>query len=71
VNSRYLDEERLGAIMSSLGYTEVMSKKTQRLVYYLWKHGTVQGESAIEFSKKEIRSGPTRNNFAIVLKQEG
>lgn len=69
-NSRYLDEERLVSIMASLGYTPKFSKTTQRLVYYLWKSGT-KPKRPQEFSKKEIRSGPTRNNFAIVLKKQG
>jgi 25S rRNA (adenine2142-N1)-methyltransferase len=65
-NSRYLDEERLVAIMESLGYVKVESKITQRLVYYLWRRNRVcKGTGA--FSKKEIRSGPNRNNFAVVL----
>jgi 25S rRNA (adenine2142-N1)-methyltransferase len=65
-NSRYLDEERLGAIMASLGYVKVASKMTQRLVYYLWRLNKVCKEKA-SFPKKEIRSGSTRNNFAVVL----
>jgi 25S rRNA (adenine2142-N1)-methyltransferase len=70
-NSRYLDEERLEAILASLGYAKVKSKLTQRLVYYLWKRDVkapVRGQS---FAKKELRPGGARNNFAIVLKQEG
>jgi 25S rRNA (adenine2142-N1)-methyltransferase len=66
-NSRYLDEEKLTAIMESLGYTKVASKTTQRLVYYLWKRDRVCKGAGVLFSKKEIRSGSTRNNFAIVL----
>lgn len=71
MNSRYLDEERLKAIMSSLGYIKVKSKTTQRLVYYLWKFDTSPAHSRQEFTKKELRSGGSRNNFAIVLKQGG
>ena len=69
-NSRYLDEERLEAIMSSLGYAKVKSKVTQRLVYYLWKRVAAQPVGC-QFAKKELRSGGSRNNFAIILKQEG
>jgi 25S rRNA (adenine2142-N1)-methyltransferase len=69
-NSRYLDEERLVAIMASLGYTKTMSKTTQRLVYYLWKLGP-KPKATQEFSKREVRSGSTRNNFAVVLKKHG
>lgn len=66
-NSRYLDYERLVAIMESLGYVEVASKTTQRLIYYLWKRVRVCKRAGASFSKQEIRSGPTRNNFAVVL----
>lgn len=66
-NSRYLDEERLVAIMESLGYTMVESKTSQRLVYYLWKRTRVCTGPDSVFPKKEVRSGSTRNNFAVVL----
>jgi 25S rRNA (adenine2142-N1)-methyltransferase len=66
-NSRYLDEERLVAIMKAVGYAKVESKSTQRLVYYLWRRDRVCKGTESTFSKKEVRSGPTRNNFAVVL----
>jgi 25S rRNA (adenine2142-N1)-methyltransferase len=66
-NSRYLDEEKLAAMMESLGYVKVATKTTQRLVYYLWRRDRVCKGKGGSFSKKEIRSGPTRNNFAVVL----
>jgi 25S rRNA (adenine2142-N1)-methyltransferase len=66
-NSRYLDEERLAAIMKTVGYVKVESKSTQRLVYYLWRKDRVCKGTEGTFSKKEVRSGPTRNNFAVVL----
>lgn len=66
-NSRYLDEEKLTAIMESLGYVKVASKTTQRLVYYLWKRDRACKGAQGSFQKKEIRSGPTRNNFAVIL----
>ncbi|KAK3333275.1 putative methyltransferase-domain-containing protein [Cercophora scortea] len=66
-NSRYLDEARLTAIMESMGYTKTKSKTTQRLVYYLWtRESTCLGLGG-PFPKKELRTGGTRNNFAIVL----
>ncbi len=67
-NSRYLDEERLVAIMVALGYTKIASKTTQRLVYYLWKRDSEPSTSSAAFPKREIRSGSSRNNFAIALK---
>ncbi|KAK4163417.1 putative methyltransferase-domain-containing protein [Cladorrhinum sp. PSN259] len=66
-NSRYLDEDHLKEIMTSLGYTKVASKTTQRLVYYLWKRDSTLQSSGKCFTKKEIRAGSTRNNFSVVL----
>lgn len=66
-NSRYLDDARLHAIMKSLGYEEIESKTTRRLVYYLWKRERETPRAIPDYRKKEIRPGPTRNNFAIVL----
>lgn len=70
-NSRYLDEERLEAVMASLGYSKMKSKITQRLVYYMWKRDGEGSDIRQEFSKKELRPGGSRNNFAIVLKRGG
>lgn len=70
-NSRYLDGEKLTAIMESLGYQATKFKTTQKLVYYLWTRTTDQPpllSSKSGFTKREIRSGASRNNFAIVLK---
>jgi len=67
-NSRYLDEERLSTIMTSLGYTKAASKTTQRLVYYLWTKGPDSPSHGERFGKKELRPGSFRNNFAIILK---
>ncbi|KXX79471.1 hypothetical protein MMYC01_203712 [Madurella mycetomatis] len=66
-NSRYLDEERMASIMASLGYTKTASKTTQRLVYYLWRRDSSDEGAQRSFPKKEIRPGPNRNNFAVVL----
>lgn len=68
LNSRYLDEAKLNAIMVSLGYAKTKSKATQKLVYYLWTKTTDSPSAGTSFSKSEIRSGGSRNNFAIVLK---
>lgn len=70
-NSRYLDEDRLTSILASLGYWITRSKTTLKLVYYLLARTAetppiLSGKSA--FTKKELRSGASRNNFAIVLK---
>jgi 25S rRNA (adenine2142-N1)-methyltransferase len=69
-NSRYMDETKMGAIMNSLGYTQVKRKLTNKLVYYLWKANDLAGlrKSKLAFKKEEVRSGASRNNFAVVLK---
>ncbi|KAK7951680.1 uncharacterized protein PG986_007408 [Apiospora aurea] len=66
-NSRYTDEPTLEAIMNSLGYVQTRSKITQKLVYYLWTRKNTSAGHGASFAKKEIRSGGSRNNFAIVL----
>jgi 25S rRNA (adenine2142-N1)-methyltransferase len=68
-NSRYMNEARLEAIMSSLGYAKLNQKLSNKLVYYLW-HATnlVPKKQSKSFKKTEIRAGGSRNNFAIVLK---
>ena len=68
MNSRYLDEKRLDAIMESLGYKRAKKKLSSKLVYYLWKHDAGNGRIPRAFNKQEIRSGRSRNNFAIVLR---
>ncbi|KAK3169543.1 hypothetical protein OEA41_008927 [Lepraria neglecta] len=67
-NSRYLDEEKLKSILEILGYTMAKRKLSSKLVYYLWRYeGSVKKNSKV-FKKEEIRSGRSRNNFAIVLR---
>lgn len=53
--------------MESTGYEMVESKTTQRLVYYLWRRTSDQIGNDRPFRKEEIRSGSSRNNFAITL----
>lgn len=65
-NSRYMDESRLEAIMTSIGYIKTEYKLTQKLVYYLWTR-TNNPASRIKFAKTQIRTGGTRNNFAVLL----
>ncbi|ROW14934.1 hypothetical protein VPNG_03340 [Cytospora leucostoma] len=70
-NSRYLDGDKLNTIMVSLGYQMMKTKTTQKLVYYLWTRTTDQPpllSTNRSFTKKELRSGASRNNFAIVLR---
>lgn len=67
-NSRYLTEEKLGRIMHSLGFVPTRVKKTTALYYSLWKFDTSRSVMKASFKKEELRSGGSRNNFAIVLR---
>lgn len=70
-NSRYLDDNKLNSILVSLGYQVTQRKKTLKLVYYLLTRIAEPPPllgSGLAFTKKELRSGVTRNNFSIVLK---
>lgn len=67
LNSRYMDESRMEAIMESLGYSMSEKKITNKLIYYLWRL-SVDRQTATFFKKEELRSGKMRNNFAIVIK---
>lgn len=66
-NARYLNEERLNAIVESLGFINAHVKKTAKLYYSLWKYDE-ERRTECKFGKKELRSGGQRNNFAIVLR---
>lgn len=67
-NSRYMDEHLMETIMGSLGYKKAHSKITNKLVYYLWARTGDHAKAGAKFSKKEIRSGASRNNFAVVMR---
>jgi 25S rRNA (adenine2142-N1)-methyltransferase len=67
-NSRYLDENKLEDIMKSLGFVNARKKLSNKLVYYLWRLEISIAKRTPAFKKEEIRSGKSRNNFAIVLK---
>ena len=68
INSRYLDEKRLVIIMASLGFELRRSKTSSKLVYYyfVYHHDTIARISE-HYGKRAIRTGRTRNNFAIVI----
>jgi 25S rRNA (adenine2142-N1)-methyltransferase len=66
-NSRYLTEDRLEEMMMSLDFSLIKTKKTNKLYYSLWKHQRGGGGRAMAYKKKELRSGSSRNNFAIIL----
>ncbi|KAI9802013.1 MAG: hypothetical protein M1825_003069 [Sarcosagium campestre] len=67
-NSRYLDEQRLVAIMLSLSFVLITNKVSSKLFYSLWRHDPSLSSASTRFPKVEIRSGKSRNNFAIVIK---
>ncbi|KAI1769545.1 putative methyltransferase-domain-containing protein [Hypoxylon sp. FL1150] len=66
-NSRYMNESHLESIMNVLGYVKAQSKITQKLVYYLWVRESDAQSPLAAYRKVELRSGHSRNNFAVVL----
>lgn len=66
-NSRYMNEERLQEIMSSLGYRQSARKLSSKLIYTLWDYGPADRLQEQAFPKVEINPGLKRNNFCIVL----
>ena len=69
-NSRYLTDGRLAEMMASLGLSLIRVKKTSKLHYSLWKHGQDDLVRSATFKKEELRSGSSRNNFAITMLME-
>ncbi|KLJ10376.1 hypothetical protein EMPG_14246 [Blastomyces silverae] len=76
LNSRYFTEERLRAIMASLGYKMVQRKVTSKLIYYLWEYGVANATTtttaaaaaaAAVFKKEMLNPGGNRNNFTVTL----
>ncbi|POR33620.1 25S rRNA adenine-N(1) methyltransferase [Tolypocladium paradoxum] len=67
-NSRYFTQSRLEELMTTLGYELVQAKSTQKLAYSLWKKARPLASTNIDFTKREVNPGRTRNNFAVTLK---
>lgn len=67
LNSRYFTEERLGAIMTSIGYSMSERKVTNKLVYYLWNYDGTRKPGRLNFRKEVLNDGRTRNNFTVTL----
>ncbi|KAJ2782120.1 25S rRNA (adenine2142-N1)-methyltransferase [Coemansia interrupta] len=65
-NSRYLDDERLLAIMECLGFVQLQSHHTAKLAHYLYRF-TGSSASNESFKKKLLYSEGGRNNFSIVI----
>ena len=68
LNSRYLDEKRLEAMLESLGYRLVRKKISNKLVSFLWRYEGNRELDVKVFKKEEVGIGGKRNNFAIILK---
>ncbi|KAJ2007437.1 25S rRNA (adenine2142-N1)-methyltransferase [Coemansia thaxteri] len=72
-NSRYLDDDRLLAIMNHLGFEQIAIHHTAKLAHYLYRLATRPVASSSEpaaaapFKKKLLHSSPGRNNFTIVV----
>ena len=66
-NSRYLTESKLEELMNTLGYSVVNLKKTAKLYYSLWRYEDSKAVRLMKFKKEELRSGSSRNNFAITI----
>lgn len=66
-NSRYMDNDRLVAIMNSLGYAVIETHQSQKLVYMLFSYSRQQETNVHQFPKKELRAGKARNNFAVTF----
>lgn len=70
-NSRYLNEDKLEAMLKSLGYEMARKKLSANLIYYLFRlvqgHETSVKMKGQRWKKEEIRKGGKRNNFAIVF----
>jgi 25S rRNA (adenine2142-N1)-methyltransferase len=73
LNSRYFNPERLNDIATSLGYSKLKEKVTNKLIYQLWEFRPLpldnsnKKQSARIFRKEELNPGKTRNNFTITL----
>lgn len=68
-NSRYFTYQQLDEIMRYLGYRSIQKKLTQKLIYTLWAFDSTNAQRGVEFTKKELNPGRTRNNFIITLKK--
>ncbi|KAL2809484.1 putative methyltransferase-domain-containing protein [Aspergillus granulosus] len=67
-NSRYLTEQRLEEILSSIGFSLAKNKQTSKLIYQLWEYSGKRQPQ--EFRKEILNPGRTRNNFAIIVKKD-
>lgn len=64
-NSRYFDNDLFQRIMESLGFEQSFYYEAKKVAYWLFDwSGKV---NAIKTHKREIHSGPTRNNFCITI----
>ncbi|KAJ7756827.1 nucleolus protein [Mycena maculata] len=68
MNSRYLTNERLAALMEAVGFRQVKErwKKGGKMFYALYEKST-QANTELFRKKTILREGANRNNFAILL----
>lgn len=73
-NSRYMTHQHFILLMRSIGYDMLEHHDSQKLCYMLFKlnlQANLGSPSARPtFKKIELRSGKSRNNFAVVLEPE-
>lgn len=69
-NSRYMTHQHFIVLMRSLGYHLIEHHDSQKLCYMLFKLKPGNIAASSNFGKIELRSGKSRNNFAIVLGPE-
>ncbi|KAG8623769.1 hypothetical protein KVT40_008745 [Elsinoe batatas] len=67
LNSRYMTEQHLIAIMQALGYRLLEQKTTSKLHYSLWSLASKPHVQQIHIKRREVNPGPSRNNFSVVL----
>ncbi|KAL4868486.1 hypothetical protein BDV12DRAFT_101521 [Aspergillus spectabilis] len=65
-NSRYLTQQRLQDILTSIGFILAKNKQTSKLIYQLWEYSGCC--DAKQFKKEILNPGSTRNNFAIIVR---
>lgn len=70
-NSRYLTNDLFIEMMRSLGFALRESKMTAKLAMYVFAvDSSLPVAQKTPFPRRELNSGPTRNNFCIIFKYD-
>lgn len=69
-NSRYFTDARLTELMAAMGYDRTNAKTTQKLSYSLWRRSIRPPATVMDFAKKELNPGRSRNNFVVTLRRK-